>query len=321
MPSSGATSSSLPSASAGGSNFSTPGAGVGGPAAAAAAAAVLEAVNSGARFPSSAQVPGQPYVNPQEMLMGAKASEGVAASRMSPMQLGSMMGNVQTGRVPSPTLNELPTAEDVEAMIESMRAGETSLPMDNGDQQPSQGSAPPSVASMPATVESSPSQPQGTPANAQNSSSDTQQLNNSNLDISVMVKEETPPSPPSSPLSTFSGLSPGVSPSGVSITSSFADAEIDLDEINPSLPNNPISMSSYQFPPSRQNQQQYEKFSKLFELSDEPERKEFLDKYQAFMSSQGTQITQVPVVTRQPLDLFKLYTVVRERGGIQEVSS
>ena len=28
-------------------------------------------------------------------------------------------------------------------------------------------------------------------------------------------------------------------------------------------------------------------FSKLYELSDEPERKEFLDKYQAFMSSQG----------------------------------
>ena len=28
-------------------------------------------------------------------------------------------------------------------------------------------------------------------------------------------------------------------------------------------------------------------FSKLYELSDEPERKEFLNKYQAFMSSQG----------------------------------
>lgn len=63
--------------------------------------------------------------------------------------------------MPSPTLNELPTAEDVEAMIESMRAGETSLPTDNGDQPPpSQGSAPPSVA----TVESSP-QPQATPSN------------------------------------------------------------------------------------------------------------------------------------------------------------
>ena len=35
----------------------------------------------------------------------------------------------------------------------------------------------------------------------------------------------------------------------------------------------------------------------------------------------GTQITQVPVVMRQPLDLFKFFTVVRERGGLQEVSS
>jgi len=70
-----------------------------------------------------------------------------------------------TGRVPSPTLNELPTAEDVEAMIESMRAGETSLPTDNGDPQPSQGSAPPSVGPLPAAMESSPSQPQGTAAN------------------------------------------------------------------------------------------------------------------------------------------------------------
>lgn len=77
---------------------------------------------------------------------------------------------------------------------------------------------------------------------AQNSSADTRELNSSNLDLPTMDKEGSPPSPPSSPLSNFSGLSPGVSPSGVSITSSFGDAEIDLDEINPSLPNNPISM-------------------------------------------------------------------------------
>ena len=76
---------------------------------------------------------------------------------------------------------------------------------------------------------------------AQNSA-DTRELNSSNLDLPSMDKEGSAPSPPSSPLSNFSGLSPGVSPSGVSITSSFGDAEIDLDEINPSLPNNPISM-------------------------------------------------------------------------------
>lgn len=76
---------------------------------------------------------------------------------------------LSTGRVPSPTLNELPTAEDVEAMIESMRAREASLRADNEDQQqpPSQGSAPPSVASLPATVTSSPSQPQRTPVNGE----------------------------------------------------------------------------------------------------------------------------------------------------------
>lgn len=96
MSGSGATSSSLPSASAGGSIFSSTGAGVGGPAA-AAAAAVLEAVNTGARFPGSSQVPGQPYVTPQEMMLSGKASESVTPSGLSPMQLGPMMVNVQTG--------------------------------------------------------------------------------------------------------------------------------------------------------------------------------------------------------------------------------
>lgn len=68
------------------------------------------------------------------------------------------------GRVPSPTVNDLPTAEDVEAMIESMRAGERSLPTDNGEQPTSQGSAPPSVGSTQATMEMSPLQPPGTTA-------------------------------------------------------------------------------------------------------------------------------------------------------------
>lgn len=98
MSGSGVSSSSLPPASAGGSNLSSAGSGVGGTAAAAAAAAVLEAVNSGSRYPSTAQGPGAPYGNPQDMMMSNKASDNMAASRMSPMQLGSMLGpNVQTG--------------------------------------------------------------------------------------------------------------------------------------------------------------------------------------------------------------------------------
>ena len=69
-----------------------------------------------------------------------------------------------TGHVSSPTVNDLPTAEDVEAMIESMRAGERSLPTDNGEQATSQGSAPPSVGSTQATMEMSPIQPPGSTA-------------------------------------------------------------------------------------------------------------------------------------------------------------
>ena len=95
---SGVSSSSLPPASAGGSNLSTSGSGVGGTAAAAAAAAVLEAVSSGSRYPSTAQGPGPPYGNPQDMMMSSKGSDNMSASRMSPMQIGSMLGpNVQTG--------------------------------------------------------------------------------------------------------------------------------------------------------------------------------------------------------------------------------
>ena len=98
MSGSGVSSSSLPPTSAGGSNLSTSGSGVGGTAAAAAAAAVLEAVSSGSRYPSSAQGAGPPYGNPQDMMMSNKASDAMSASRMSPMQLGPMLGpNVQTG--------------------------------------------------------------------------------------------------------------------------------------------------------------------------------------------------------------------------------
>ena len=44
------------------------------------------------------------------------------------------------------------------------------------------------------------------------------------------------------------------------------------------------------------------------------------DIFQLYFVFIGTQISQVPVVARQPLDLFKFFTVVRDRGGLQEVS-
>ena len=42
--------------------------------------------------------------------------------------------------------------------------------------------------------------------------------------------------------------------------------------------------------------------------------------FQLYFVFIGTQISQVPMVARQPLDLFKFFIVVRDRGGLQEVS-
>lgn len=70
MSGSGVSSGHLPSSSVGSLHFSTAGSSVGGPAAAAAAAAVLEAANSGARYPNSGPAPGQPYMSSQEIMLG-----------------------------------------------------------------------------------------------------------------------------------------------------------------------------------------------------------------------------------------------------------
>lgn len=59
---------------------------------------------------------------------------------------------------------------------------------------------------------------------------------------------------------------------------------------------------------------------KLYEISDEPERRAFLDKYLQFQEERGQPLTQVPTISKIPLDLFRLYISVRERGGFSEVT-
>lgn len=59
---------------------------------------------------------------------------------------------------------------------------------------------------------------------------------------------------------------------------------------------------------------------KLYEMSDEPERKIFLDKFFQFLDERGTQLNQVPTISKIPLDLFRLYVSVKERGGYLEVT-
>ncbi|KAI1278705.1 Trithorax group protein osa [Halotydeus destructor] len=55
-------------------------------------------------------------------------------------------------------------------------------------------------------------------------------------------------------------------------------------------------------------------------MADEAERKPFLDNLTAFNEERGTTISSVPTISKQSLDLFKLYTSVRDRGGYKEVT-
>ncbi|KRY17846.1 Protein dead ringer -like protein [Trichinella patagoniensis] len=62
-----------------------------------------------------------------------------------------------------------------------------------------------------------------------------------------------------------------------------------------------------------------EQFKQLYELSDDPKRKEFLDSLFNFMQRQGTPVTRIPIMAKQVLDLYELYRLVIAHGGLVEV--
>ncbi|KAL1394413.1 hypothetical protein pipiens_011978 [Culex pipiens pipiens] len=60
--------------------------------------------------------------------------------------------------------------------------------------------------------------------------------------------------------------------------------------------------------------------NKLYDMDDKPERRPWLDKLLAFMEERRTPITACPTISKTPLDLYKLYVLVQERGGFLEVT-
>ncbi|XP_074153099.1 AT-rich interactive domain-containing protein 3B isoform X2 [Sminthopsis crassicaudata] len=60
-------------------------------------------------------------------------------------------------------------------------------------------------------------------------------------------------------------------------------------------------------------------FAKLYELDNDPERKEFLDDLFIFMQKRGTPINRIPIMAKQILDLYMLYKLVTEKGGLVEI--
>lgn len=58
---------------------------------------------------------------------------------------------------------------------------------------------------------------------------------------------------------------------------------------------------------------------KLYDMDDNPDRRGWLDKLLSFMEERRTPIAACPAISKQPLDLYKLYLLVKERGGFVEV--
>ncbi|KAM6352205.1 AT-rich interactive domain-containing protein 3B isoform 3-T5 [Alca torda] len=72
-------------------------------------------------------------------------------------------------------------------------------------------------------------------------------------------------------------------------------------------------------PSGRQNWRLDEQLKQLYELDSDPERKEFLDDLFIFMQKRGTPINRIPIMAKQILDLYMLYKLVTEKGGLVEI--
>jgi hypothetical protein len=58
---------------------------------------------------------------------------------------------------------------------------------------------------------------------------------------------------------------------------------------------------------------------KLYDLSDDVQRKKWLDDWFKFMSDNGKPVTRIPIMAKQVLDLYELYRLVVQHGGLVEI--
>jgi AT-rich interactive domain-containing protein 1 len=58
----------------------------------------------------------------------------------------------------------------------------------------------------------------------------------------------------------------------------------------------------------------------MYEMGTEPDRCFFLDQLFMFLDDKNMPLTSTPSISKQPLDLYKLYQNVRDRGGMLEVN-
>lgn len=80
--------------------------------------------------------------------------------------------------------------------------------------------------------------------------------------------------------------------------------------------NSHVQQESFRATPSNKKS---DSLGKLYEMDDMPDRRPWLDKLLGFMEERKTPITACPTISKTPLDLYRLYLYVKERGGFVEV--
>lgn len=108
------------------------------------------------------------------------------------------------------------------------------------------------------------------------------------------------------------------SPGAASMNSAHEDYP---DMNSPSWPRTSASpVYNAHIPQDPYRSKKSDSLSKLYEMDDSMERRTFLDKLIGFMEERRTPITTCPTISKNPLDLFRLYLSVKERGGFMEVT-
>lgn len=59
--------------------------------------------------------------------------------------------------------------------------------------------------------------------------------------------------------------------------------------------------------------------ARMCEMGDEPERRPFLERLFAFLDEKGTPVQAMPAISKTTVDLYKLYVLTKERGGLWDV--
>lgn len=114
------------------------------------------------------------------------------------------------------------------------------------------------------------------------------------------------------------GMGPGMAMGGWNRHPPHSPGANTMEEFTPAPPPVQATPPSASWPRAHSSHK-HDSLSKLFDMDDTVERRHFLEKLLGFMEERGSPITTCPTISKNLLDLFRLYLFVKERGGFLEV--